>query len=341
MLFPNIMPHKVSLKDIARRAGLSTATVSLALRNEGTTSSRTRERVQLIAKEMGYRPNPLLASLAARQFRSPESVGQLPLVFLSTQARNQDGGSVYSAARAAAMELGYSMDLINPTAYTSAENLSRTLYNRGVGGIILGALEGVHRLPALDWDLFSVLSCGRNNYSEHFHTVRPSILRDTATAWNQLQKLGYGQIAPVFREGSLYRSDNEARLAAILACQHREASDALPVIEWNPLKPGCFVEYLERFTPECILVNDASVREEMKALVGEGMDTLPIVTLDLEANEVEGAPGILIRMDKISKVCVDLLSDMIRHGQKGLPSLKQEILVESDWVPGHLVSQSY
>src|SRR5882762_6787627 len=54
---------QITLKDIARKAGVSVMTVSRALRNQSNLSSETRDRVQAIAEEMGYRPNPLVAAL--------------------------------------------------------------------------------------------------------------------------------------------------------------------------------------------------------------------------------------------------------------------------------------
>src|SRR5258708_39793608 len=53
------------IRDVAKRAGVSTATVSLVL--NGVTGSRvaaaTRDRIQEAAAELGYRPNGLARSL--------------------------------------------------------------------------------------------------------------------------------------------------------------------------------------------------------------------------------------------------------------------------------------
>ncbi|MFI6285113.1 LacI family DNA-binding transcriptional regulator [Streptomyces sp. NPDC051018] len=48
----------MGIKDVARAAGLSITTVSHALNGKGKVSARTRERVRLLADELGYRPNP-------------------------------------------------------------------------------------------------------------------------------------------------------------------------------------------------------------------------------------------------------------------------------------------
>ncbi|NVB41456.1 LacI family DNA-binding transcriptional regulator [Pseudenhygromyxa sp. WMMC2535] len=53
----------VSIKDIAREAGLSHSTVSRALRDSPLISEETRERVQRLARELGYQPNALARGL--------------------------------------------------------------------------------------------------------------------------------------------------------------------------------------------------------------------------------------------------------------------------------------
>ena len=47
----------VSLKDIAQRCGVSTATVSKALHDRKDIGAETKNRIKKIAKEMGYLPN--------------------------------------------------------------------------------------------------------------------------------------------------------------------------------------------------------------------------------------------------------------------------------------------
>ena len=57
----------VTMKDIARNMGVSIATVSKVLRNEGNISAKTRERVLKRAKELNYKPNWVAQSLVTRR----------------------------------------------------------------------------------------------------------------------------------------------------------------------------------------------------------------------------------------------------------------------------------
>lgn len=55
--------HRTSLKDLAKELGVSIATVSRALRNSHEVGDDMKERVQLLARKMNYRPNPFAQSL--------------------------------------------------------------------------------------------------------------------------------------------------------------------------------------------------------------------------------------------------------------------------------------
>lgn len=59
-----------TIKDIARRAGVSHSTVSRALRGSPLISEETTERIRLIALEMGYHPSAAARSLKTNQTRA-------------------------------------------------------------------------------------------------------------------------------------------------------------------------------------------------------------------------------------------------------------------------------
>ena len=51
---------RVSLRDVARSVGVSHVTVSLALRGDPRVSAARRKEVEIAAKRLGYRPDPML-----------------------------------------------------------------------------------------------------------------------------------------------------------------------------------------------------------------------------------------------------------------------------------------
>ena len=58
----------ITIADIAREVGVHPASVSRALRGiEGKVSETTRQRIERVARDMGYLPNAVAASLRTKQ----------------------------------------------------------------------------------------------------------------------------------------------------------------------------------------------------------------------------------------------------------------------------------
>ena len=61
------MAQRVTMSDVAREAGVSLMTVSRVVNNKGEISPETRERIQNVIDELGYRPSGIARSLAGGQ----------------------------------------------------------------------------------------------------------------------------------------------------------------------------------------------------------------------------------------------------------------------------------
>jgi len=57
----------IRIKDIARKANVSTATVSYVLNNRGGVSEETRQKVLKVIEELDYRPHPIAKSLKVKR----------------------------------------------------------------------------------------------------------------------------------------------------------------------------------------------------------------------------------------------------------------------------------
>ena len=88
-----------TIYDIARRANLSHAAVSMALRGVGKLKNETRERIVRLAGEMGYIPNHAAVSLKNRRtkriaFAAPAVEEMFPLLHSLADACYRDGYEV-------------------------------------------------------------------------------------------------------------------------------------------------------------------------------------------------------------------------------------------------------
>ncbi len=82
---------RVTLRDVAERAGVSTAATSQALNDRGSLRPETRERIKAIAAELGYSPNKHAAALRSGRAMS--------IGFVMAATSLQDGRRALQRAR--------------------------------------------------------------------------------------------------------------------------------------------------------------------------------------------------------------------------------------------------
>jgi len=121
---------RVSIKDIAKAAGVSHSTVSRALSDSPLVSSETKARIQRLAKEMGYSPDSLARSLVTRQTRT---VG----VVVTTIA-DPFIAEVVQGIEATAQDHGYTVILCSSGLVPEREIAAvETLRSKRVDGVIV------------------------------------------------------------------------------------------------------------------------------------------------------------------------------------------------------------
>lgn len=118
-----------SIKDVAKAAGVSTATVSRVLANNAPVKTETRDRVLRAVADLNYRPN-----LIARSLRAQKSA-KIGLVV--SDIRNPFFTAIGRAVEDAAYEQGYSVLMCNTDEDPEKEELYlRLLYDENVAGVI-------------------------------------------------------------------------------------------------------------------------------------------------------------------------------------------------------------
>ena len=126
------------MKDIAKRCGVSIATVSKALNGQQDIGAETRERIRSIADEMGY-----MANSAARALKTNRTynIGVLFVDEQSSGLAHEFFSSVLDSLRVEAERRGYDITFIScnvgnrPTGY-----LQHCLY-RGVDGVVIASVD--------------------------------------------------------------------------------------------------------------------------------------------------------------------------------------------------------
>jgi LacI family transcriptional regulator len=122
------------LTDIAKRAGVSAAAVSIALNNKDTTrvSAAKRALILKIAEEIGYTPNEIAKALAERRTRLLGLAVPLrdPIFF------NQFIAQALSGIQSSLMERGYNLLVYSPTGSKGRGSRDQFLDSKFTDGLI-------------------------------------------------------------------------------------------------------------------------------------------------------------------------------------------------------------
>jgi LacI family transcriptional regulator len=202
-------------------------TVSLALRNVGAVSSVTRERVKEAARTLGYRPNPLLASLASKHF-APEKPFGTPLAYIHVPEKAADEEftlkHMAKTAQAYAQKLGYQLMIFNVDDFKNGAHATRVLFSRGTQGILLPRKFNLKQWPEMDWSRFSVVGWGES-IAEASGATEPLLSRAAvdhfsliSRTWIETRKRGYRKIGFAFFKPIPGAMDDKIRWGAAQAC---------------------------------------------------------------------------------------------------------------------------
>ncbi len=123
------MSQKITIKDIARIAGVSHTTVSRALNDRSRIRDETKEKIVSIAKELNYRPNFMARGLVMKRTKT--------LGLVITTIANPFYTELAQGIEATAHRLGYNIILCSTHSDLKTENLDiDMLRSKGVDGIL-------------------------------------------------------------------------------------------------------------------------------------------------------------------------------------------------------------
>ncbi|WP_269522435.1 LacI family DNA-binding transcriptional regulator [Coraliomargarita parva] len=178
------MTKRVTLKQIAEACGVSIATVSYALRKSSHIPESTRTRIQQTAERLGYRPDPELASLAARKNRSGKLGFYASVAVLYPNPESSRATRLFATHskhfKERMQDYGCSVSdfQVDSNRYRPAR-LAQILHTRGIRGILLGWGNWPDSASEFPWHEFAVVSTERTDLSEsidkvsmnHFHAL--------------------------------------------------------------------------------------------------------------------------------------------------------------------------
>ncbi|WP_127501881.1 LacI family DNA-binding transcriptional regulator [Actinoplanes solisilvae] len=188
----------MNIGEIARRAGVSRSTVSYALSGRRSVSAETKQRIQAVIDEIGYRPNAAARALKEGRTRT------LGLVIPPASLRLTDMqlgfvASVVEAAAHADLDV-----LLSPSGGDHDRSFERLISGRRVDGIILMEIRlEDERVTRLQQEALPFVTIGHTAHPQGTCWVDVDYAELVARSVHHLADLGHRSIALLNRSAEL------------------------------------------------------------------------------------------------------------------------------------------
>lgn len=338
---PDAQPpeRRVTIRDIAKEAGVHFTTVGLALRGSSQLPESTRERIKAIAESMGYRPDPMLSALNVyRRSKRPPRY-QATLAWINNWPRpealhaNTGFREYFTGAKQRAEQMGYVLEEFWACAPgMTPGRLAGILRARNIEGVLLAPQPHPLSQPPLDCANFAVVSFGYSLKPAIFNVVTNHHFHSMNLVLKKLMDLGYRRIG-FFGEEDWDEKVENSWLGGLALARWRNPrlEDVPPLLERETMERD-LAHWLKEYRPDVVISYSAAVNW-LRKLGKRVPEDMGFASLSLGSQEKD-LSGLNQNDSRIGQVAVDSVISMLHSGERGIPAVATRILVESDWVEG-------
>ena len=313
---------RATLKDVAREAGVSHITVSRVVRGVEVVKWETLKRVREALQRLDYRPDPMLSALAAYRSGQGDSPSGQVIAFLEGE-KTEYSRIVLEGAGHEARLLGYGMEhFALPMDGRAQLNLSRTLFYRGIKGLLFGPTSEPFDFVGWDWERFAAVSLGALSHRPALHSVAIDYFYGAVTACDLLRGRGCRRLGLVIdarleaRTGHRWLGGYLASLDAREKKMIYSRNDAKSVTEWA-----------RQNKVDGVLTIHAEVTQ---ALASMGIHAMHLNDI----HRVGGVPYCSLEPGKIGEEGVRLLHPLLMKNEGGLPAEPKVVSLRGVWRDG-------
>lgn len=329
--------RKINQAELARRAGVSQATVSRCLRNDPAQNPATRTRLLKLAARLGYVPNTFASGLA--RTRATSGHANLAVIGghqdIDPALSFQNWKLFLHSARRHAEKLGYALEYFWRYAPgRTASQLRRLLEARGVTGVILLMIS-----PAeldLPWDHLALCAASTDpRQTPRTHYVSSHTYLETCQALRECAKLGYQRPGLVMNHADDDGQTSGAVTAAYLFHQYGQpARQRVPLYEprSGPTDFPRFLAWYEKHRPDVLLARHGEYARLLQTRIPRDVGFVNLSGIDYGL--LPGFTHIGPRTDLAGITAVDVVTAQLARHELGLPEHPRCIMVPSQWTPG-------
>jgi LacI family transcriptional regulator len=329
-----------TLEEIARSAGVHRSTVSLALRNDPRLPSETRERLQGIARKMGYVPNPLVSALMKYRVERRKPAARGLMAFLTAFPTEAGWRKVpayermFAGAREQASLQGFRLEpLWLREAGMDARRFNRILHNRNIhAAVVCPTPADYPTLDWVEWHRLSAIAIGYSLKAPDFHRVSHDYYHSMILAVEQAASMGVRKLGLVLHQGADTRVDH-LWLAAYLAKHRLSSGDRIvpPLLLSEGLsRPQVekVTRYFQSKNLDAVLLQPVLIRDLQSRFSSRQMPRV----INLGCYDPHGGDtGIYQNYELIGKEAVTQVLSHLYLGERGVPIQSRNTLIRGLW----------
>lgn len=336
---------RVTLKDIAEKAGVTKTTVSLALRDRPGLSAAMREKIRRIAGDMGYVADPILQRLAAYRQAGATRKFQSVIAWLNHWERPEQLHRYHEfeqylrGAKSAAKRLGYRLEEFIWPADWPAKRAEKQLLERGVLGLLIPPHKPEVRWDDFDWSRFSLMRFGLSVRQVDSNLVTADHQRAMVMAIQKIHDYGYRRIGLAYSEAHDRSMGGNHYGGFRWAQQLSGVAQVLPPFDSETGTPKIAARtkrgldaWIKRYQPDAILAAGPEIPVFLRELgyrIPRDVAVASTSPYDITVDAgIDQCPAI------IGQVAAEMLIKQISLNERGAPADPCRILVESRWKDG-------
>lgn len=315
--------------------------MSRALRNDPTTSPKTREHVRKVALRLGYRPDPAMHVLIERRWRGRRTEEGLNLAYVYDSAGFD--AKVLSAQfvrfRQMAASHGYSLIPADLRNFRTVHKFIRQLEVQGVMGVVFTLMPSAPYSVEEIARRFAAVSINVSTYQPSCPLVIHDEFRSIEGIWNWVQSAGYRRIGVIFEDFEASFSMNQ-RIGAVYCRQQFDEHLKSPIpiklfTRGKGLDPSVIKKWVETCRPDVVIGDSHNVRDSLVDIGFRVPGDFAFATVNLwDPNRIGEIAGYFRDNVKLFERGLLLLNMMIRSGTSGARQGELIEMLSGDWHKG-------
>lgn len=332
------MPGRTTMRQIAAAANVSVATVSMALRGSLKITRETRDRIQAVAKEMGYQFTPASTARIARTGHGRERAiaGSEVIAYVTSFPtkegwyQNRFSPAAFEGARLRAAQRGYTLEhfWLNEENL-GARRLAKLLHSRGIVGLCIAPFPDAVPMFSFPWDHFSAAAVGYSMMRPAVHRACPHQFQGMSLALQSLRKQGYRHVGVALGQ-RVSKIVAKNWIAAVLLFQYTYGRNAATCLVYEESDREELKDWMRTHKPDAMIVSDIALIkwiEDTGVRVPEDVGVVPLEAFPGHAY-LDQKPGM------VGAAAIDLIIGQMQRGETGLPADPRVVMVEGAWVDG-------